>query len=62
MDFLSMFAGQWISQRLREPSTWKGLAVLAGVAGVNINPDLVVQIGSAVAMVIGSIEVGRKEY
>lgn len=30
---------EWAGARLSEPSTYKALAVLAGVVGVNIDPD-----------------------
>jgi len=51
----------WIADRLREPSTWRGLAVLLGAAGVAVNPELLQHIGAAVAGLIGAIEIVRRE-
>jgi hypothetical protein len=50
-----------ILDRLKEPSTYRGLVVLAGTAGVALSPDLAAAIGVAVAAVIGLIEVIRSE-
>ena len=50
-----------ILSRLKEASTYRGLAVLAGAAGVAISPSLTVAIGTAVAAVLGLIEVIRSE-
>jgi hypothetical protein len=47
--------------RLKEPSTWRGLALFAGGFGVQVAPDLIPAIGAAVAAVIGLVEVLRKE-
>lgn len=52
---------EWILERLKEPSTWKGLAGLLGAIGVAISPELIGQIGAAVIAIIGAIEVVRKE-
>jgi hypothetical protein len=52
---------EWILARLREPSTWKGLALLAGVAGVNVSPELLPQIGTAVGAAIGAVDLIRQE-
>jgi hypothetical protein len=51
----------YILDRLKEPSTWRGLTVLAGAFGMHLSPDLIPAIGTAVAGVIGFIEVLRKE-
>ena len=50
-----------ILSRLKEASTYRGLAVLAGAAGVAVSPSLTVAIGTAVAAVLGLIEVIRSE-
>jgi len=50
-----------ILDKLKEPSTYRGLAVLAGTAGIVLSPNLTVAIGAAVAAVIGLIEVIRSE-
>lgn len=51
----------YILDRLKEPSTWRGIAVLVGTLGMHLSPDLIPAIGAAVAAVIGAIEVIRKE-
>lgn len=61
MDLLMHVGNRWLMDRVREPSTWKGLALLAGVMGLNVAPELLLQIGTVVGAVIGAIEVGRKE-
>ena len=50
-----------ILSRLKEPSTFRGLAILAGLVGVTIDPAQVNAIAAAVAGIIGLIEVFRKE-
>lgn len=50
-----------ILAQLKQPSTWRGAAILAGVAGVAIAPAQVDAIGAAIAAVIGLIEVFRNE-
>lgn len=47
--------------RLKEPSTFRGLAILAGLGGIAIDPAQVNAIGAAVAAIIALIEVFRKE-
>ena len=47
--------------RLKEPSTFRGLAILAGLCGYAADPAQVNAIAAAVAAVIGLIEVFRKE-
>jgi len=52
---------QYILDRAKEPSTWKGLAVVATSTGIAITPDqmnAVISIGLAVA---GFIDVITKE-
>jgi hypothetical protein len=51
---------QYILDRAREPSTWRGLALLLGALGCNLAPDLIPAIGTAVGAVVGAIEVARK--
>jgi len=48
-------------QRLKEPSTFRGLAILAGLCGYAIDPAQINAISSAVVAVIGLIEVFRRE-
>ena len=51
----------WALARLVEPSTWKGIAVVAGAMGVAVAPELIMQIGSVVAAVVGLVDVVRRE-
>jgi hypothetical protein len=50
-----------ILARLKEPSTFRGLAILAGLGGIALDPAQVNAIAAAVAAVLGLIEVFRKE-
>jgi len=50
-----------ILNKLKEPSTYRGLTILTGLVGINLAPELTVAIGTAVAAIIGLIEVVRKE-
>lgn len=50
-----------ILNKLKEPSTLKGLAMLAGLVGYQIAPELLNTIIAAVGAVIALIEVIRKE-
>ena len=51
----------WFLERLKEPSTWRGLTGLLAAVGVVVSPDLIAQIGAAVVAILGVIEVARKE-
>jgi len=46
--------------RVKEPSTWRGIALLLGVLGVSFNPDAIMQIGIMVGAAVSAIEIGRK--
>lgn len=48
--------------RLKEPSTWRGIALVVGGFGIHIAPDLIPTIGTAVAAFIGAVEMIRKEF
>lgn len=50
-----------ILERLKEPSTWRGIVVLAGVLGVAIKPEVADQAATAVAAAVGLIEIFRRE-
>ena len=50
----------YIFDRLKEASTWRGIALIVGGFGVHLAPDLIPAIGTAVAGVIGLIEVIRR--
>lgn len=47
--------------RLKEPSTWRGLALLFGAAGIGMEPAAAEQISVSVAAAIAAIEIIRKE-
>jgi len=46
--------------RLKEASTWRGVALIVGGFGVQVAPDLIPAIGAAVTAAIGLIEVLRR--
>lgn len=52
----------WIIRQLQQPSTWKGLFVLAGLIGYKIDPSLQEQIIIAVTAIIAGIEIYRNEH
>lgn len=48
----------YILERLKEPSTWRGIVLLLTAAGVPMAPgvaDLVIAVGLAVAGMIGTV-------
>lgn len=51
----------WIKKRVKEASTWEGISLILGAAGIYLNPDLGLQIGVAVVAIIGVIEFIRDE-
>lgn len=51
----------YILDRLKEPSTWRGLAVIFGAFGVHLQPELLPAIGTAVTAALGAVEIIRKE-
>ena len=52
---------RWILDRLKEKSTWRGLASLVGLFGIVVAPDQLELIGAGIVAIIGIIEMGRKE-
>jgi hypothetical protein len=50
----------YILDRLKEASTWRGVALIVGGFGVQVAPDLIPAIGAAVTAAIGLIEVIRR--
>lgn len=46
---------------LKQASTWRGLALLAGVFGVAIDPTALEAVGAGVVAAIGVIEVVRND-
>jgi len=50
-----------ILSHLKQPSTFRGLAVLGGLAGLSLSPQHWESIGTAVAAIIALIEIFRNE-
>jgi len=50
-----------ILSHLKQPSTFRGLAVLGGLAGLSLSPQHWEAIGSAVAAAIALVEIFRNE-
>lgn len=50
-----------IKKRLRERSTYVGLSVLFGLAGVTVAPEALELLGAAVLGVVGVVEAARDE-
>jgi len=48
-------------ERLKEASTWRGLAILAGALGFGVEAAAVETIGTGVVALLGMIEVARPE-
>lgn len=60
MELLVREGNAWLLSRAKEPSTWKGIAILVGLLGWSVQPELLEQIITAVIAVVGVIEVARK--
>ena len=52
---------EWLLERLKEPSTWQGIATFAGAIGIILSPELWLQIGVAAGAIIGLVQVIKKE-
>ena len=50
-----------IADRLKEPSTWRGIIVLLGLAGVTISPENMEAIMISVGSIYGLIQIFRRE-
>ena len=50
-----------IIDRLKEPSTYRGLSIILGLIGISVSPEQTNAISVAVGSVIGLIEIFRKE-
>jgi hypothetical protein len=53
--------GKWIKNRLREPSTYQGLAVAIGAIWGAVEPEALELIGTGVLSIIGGIQMIKKE-
>lgn len=52
----------FIMNRLKQPSTYRGLAVLTGLIGYSVSPELADAIGLAVVALLSAIEIFRDEH
>lgn len=52
---------QWIFDRLKEPSTWQGIAAFFTAVGVMLSPELWATIGPAGVAIVALIQVIKKE-
>ncbi len=51
----------YLLERLKEPSTWRGLLALATALGVKLHPEMQEAILTAGLALIGMVNVFRKE-
>lgn len=52
---------EWFLDRAKEPSTINGIFVLAGLAGINVSPELQAPIVSVIGGVAALYNIIRKE-
>lgn len=52
---------KFIIERLKEPSTYRGLAVVLGLIGVNLSPEQTSAITTVVGSIVAAIEIFRVE-
>jgi hypothetical protein len=52
---------QLIAKYIRQPSTWRGLALVLAAAGITIDPGLLEQVGVGVVGLLGLYEVFKNE-
>lgn len=50
----------YVIERLKEPSTWRGIALVLSAFGVHVAPELLPTIGTAFAAGLGAIEMIRR--
>jgi len=51
----------WLKKRLKEKSTYRGLAILLSVAGIGISPDMLEAVLLSLGGALGLIEVVTRE-
>lgn len=51
----------WIIRRFKEPSSWRGLVVVAGICGYSVSPEMQDSIIAAGTAALALIEIIRKE-
>lgn len=52
---------KWLKSRLKEPSTYKAISTVGGVAGIAVSPELAQEIALTVAAIISLIMFVEKE-
>lgn len=52
---------KWIAARLKEPSSYQGIATILTAAGIFLSPELWLGIGTAGAAIVGLIQLIKKE-
>jgi hypothetical protein len=52
---------EWLLERLKEPSTYKGISLFFASVGITVAPELINTILAALGILIGAIEMVRKE-
>ena len=52
---------EFITNRIKEPSTWRGLTILAGLVGWTVSPEQAEGIGTAAASILVAIELFKKD-
>jgi hypothetical protein len=52
---------KWLKARLQERSTYTGIALLLGLAGVTVPVEAVQLVGSALLAILGAVEMLRTE-
>jgi len=52
---------KWIAARLKEPSTYQGLATILTAAGIFLSPELWLGIGTFGAATVGLVQVIKSE-
>jgi len=51
----------YVLNRLKEPSTWRGIVTVLTLLGINIDPEQAIAIGSVGASVVGLINMFKKD-
>lgn len=52
---------KWVAARLKEPSTYQGLATILTAAGIFLSPELWLGIGTFGAAIVGLVQVIKSE-